>query len=565
MGTLRRVGWGFSLLVFSFVIAAEAIAQAIPPSVQPGAIERQLKSQPQALPSGKIQLPAPESLAAPANASDIHVRLTVIDVVGAKALSPAELAPAYQGLIGRDATVADLYAAANAITAKYVAAGYAISFAIVPKQTIENGRAEIDVVEGYVAEFRFEGDTASIPPVLTDYANHIVSSRPLRTAALERFLLLANDVPGYIAKSVFDRIEGAPRGATRLVIRLTHRFMSGSVTVDNRGSKAMGPWRADVGATLNNLLGQGEALSLRAFVSSDTNELRYGSARMSWPLGGNGTRLVAEGTYSDAHPGLPLLSLLDFAPTGMTARIGVEHPLIRSRAENLQLDFFAAGQWLKSNLLASPNSRDHIYTLSAGGTYWRYDDAGMTTIAAHLSQGLDIFDATTTSSLLRSRYAGSGVFTAMNLNATRLQELGAGFEGALSASGQLASRALLVSQECGYGGGVFGRGFDDSEMVGDVCALGSAELRYNADVGNTLPLEALQLYGFADTGFTDRRGILLPGETRSDAAYSAGLGVRWRFNENLSGWVEYAQPISRDVAQEDNRRGHVFVAITGGF
>ena len=76
----------------------------------------------------------------------------------------------------------------------------------------------------------------------------------------------------------------------------------------------------------------------------------------------------------------------------------------------------------------------------------------MTSVFAHLSQGLDIFNATTTSSLLRDRYAGSGVYTALNLNGTRLQELGDGFEGALSASGQLASRALLTSQECGYGG-----------------------------------------------------------------------------------------------------------------
>ncbi len=565
MGTLRHVGWGFCLLVFLSLVTADAVAQTIPPSVQPGAIERQLKNQPQPLPSGNIQLPAPESLAAPTNASAIRVRLTTIDVVGAKALSSAELAPAYQGLIGHDATIADLYAAANAITNKYVAAGYAISFAVVPKQTIENGHAEIDVVEGYVAEFRFEGDTDGIPQVLFDYAKHIVSSRPLRTAALERFLLLANDTPGYTAKSVFDRIEAAPRGATRLIIHLEHKAVSGYVTVDNRGSRAMGPWRADVGATLNNLLGQGEALNLRAFVSSDTKELRYGSASVSWPLGGNGTRLVVEGTYSDAYPGLALLKLLDFASNGMTARIGVEHPLIRSRAENLQLDFFAGGQWLKSNLLASPNSRDHIYTVSAGGTYWRYDGDGMTTLAAHLSQGLDIFDVTTTKSLLRSRYAGSGIYTALNLNAARTEELGSGFEGALSASGQVASRALLTSQECGYGGGVFGRGFDDSEMVGDICALGSAELRYNVDVGNALPLETLQFYGFADTGFVDRRGKLLPGETRSDVAQSAGLGMRWRFNDNLSGWVEFAQPFSRDVAQEGNRHGRVFVAITGGF
>ena len=561
---MRGVGWGVAL-AFLTVGSAGALAQAIPSSVQPGAIERQMLREPQALPSGNIQLPAPENLATPKSASNFAVHLSDITVTGATALSSSELAPAYKGLIGRDATIADLYAAASAITAKYAAAGYAISFAIVPEQTIKNGHAEIDVVEGYVAEYRFEGDTADIPQVLSDYANHIVSSRPLKTATLERFLLLANCVPGYTVKAVFDRMDKAPRGATRLIIHLKYKAVTGYATVDNRGSKALGPWRIDVGTTLNNLLGQGEALSLRGFVSSDMRELRYGSASMSWPLGGNGTRLVVEGTYSDGHPGLPLLSLLGFASQGETARIGIEHPLIRSRTENLQIDFYAAGQWLNSDLAAYPNSRDRVYSLSAGGTYWSNDATGTTTVAAHVAQGLGIFDATTASSLLRSRYAGSGVYTALNLSAARLQELGGRFEGAFSASGQLATRTLLTSQECGYGGSVFGRGFDDSEMVGDVCALGSAELRYNSEWCDTLSLQMLQFYGFADAGYVDSRGILLPGELRSDAAYSAGLGFRWRLNENLSGWVEYAQPFSHDVAQQGDRRGRLFVSLTGQF
>jgi len=516
-------------------------------------------------PPGKLDLPTPESLAAPSNAGAIAAHFEAIDVVGAAALSPAELLPAYQRLIGHDATIADLYAAARAITAKYVAAGYAISFAIVPKQTIENGHAEIDVVEGYVAEYRFEGDTSNIPQVLVDYAQHIVSSRPLKTAALERFLLLANCVPGYTVRSVFERIDKAPRGATRLVIHLARKAVTGYATVDNRGSKAMGPWRVEVGATLNNLLGQGEALSLRGLVSSDTRELRYGSAAMSWPLGGNGTRLVVEGTYSEGRPGLPLLRLLDFTSQGATARAGIEHPLIRSRAENLQVDFYVAGNWLTSDLAAYPNSRDNIYTLTAGGTYWRNDDQGMTTLAVHIAQGLNVFNATTQSSPLRSRYAGSGVYTALNLDAARLQTLGDGFEAALSASAQLASNPLLTSQECGYGGGVFGRGFDDSEMVGDVCALGSAELRYTSDWCRDLELEMLQFYGFADIGYVDSRGQLLPGEPRSENAYSTGVGMRWRLNENLSGWLEYAQPLSRDVAQLGNRHGRLFVSLTGQF
>lgn len=81
MDTLRGVGLVFSLdFASSFAVAAEAIAQTIPPSVQPGAIEHQLKNRSTSLCTGKIQIPAPESPAAPANASTVPVRLRTIDV-----------------------------------------------------------------------------------------------------------------------------------------------------------------------------------------------------------------------------------------------------------------------------------------------------------------------------------------------------------------------------------------------------------------------------------------------------------------------------------------------------
>ena len=558
-GELIRTYWAALLCSVSVAVCAQA--QTVPPSVQPGSIERELNNQAPTAPTNKVSIPAPNGLEAPANAASVSIHLSGVDIVGASAIAPAVLAPLYSNLIGRDATVADLYAAANAITAKYVAAGYAISFAVVPKQTIESGHAEIDVVEGYVAETRFEG--APPPAMLKGFAAHITSSRPLKTATLERFLLLANDVPGFTVKSVFEKMEGAARGATRLVIHVERKAFSASATVDNRGSRALGPWRADVSAHLNDLLGQGESIGLRGFLSSDAKELRYGSTEVSWPLGNNGTRLKLEASYSDSHPGVPLLSAAGFGANGITARFGLEHPLIRSRAETLQLDAFAGGQWLKSNLMSAPNSRDHIYTLSVGGTYWGYDDHGVTSAGAHLVQGLGVFDATTDHSALRSRSAGSGVYTALNLNAMRLQELGSGFEGLLSGSGQLASRGLLGSQQCGYGGMQFGRGFDDSELVGDNCFMTSAELRYG--FAGVPALNSLQVYGFGDAGYAERRGTLLPTERRSDTAYSAGLGLRWRFNDNLSGWVEFAQPISRDVALEGNRHGRVFFALTGGF
>lgn len=552
------------MLCGALTLAAPGMhAQSVPSTVAPGSIERQLNQQPPPPPANNLSIPPPSGFEAPPNAAGIALHLTAIEITGATAISAEELEKAYHNFIGRDGTVADLYAAANAITAKYTEKGFALSFAVVPKQVIENGRAQILVIEGYVAEYRFEGDDT--PPVLTGYAAHILVSKPLRTATLERFLLLANDIPGYTVRSVFDRIENAPRGATRLVIHVEHKAFSGGWTEDNRGSRALGPWRLDLNARADGLLGFGESIGLRSFLSTDLNELRYGSVDTSWPLGNNGTRLVAAGSYSDSHPSVPLLSAAGFGSNGITARLGAEHPLIRSRIETLQLDAYVSGQWLKSSLASLPNSRDHVYTLSVGGTYWVYNASGLWSAAAHAVQGLPVFGATTPSVPLRSRASGSGVFTALNVTAMRLQRLSDEFDALASISGQLSSRGLLSSQQCGYGGMQFGRGFDDSEIVGDDCATASLELRYNAGFAGELGLQGLQFYGFGDGGYAMRRGQLLPQERRSDSAASAGAGVRWRINDNLSGWAEYAQPLGRDVALENNRHGRVFVAISAGF
>ena len=544
-------------------LAAPVAPPPIPPGVQPGVVERELQRSPQAPQQAKIDIPAPNGFEAPGNAAEIHIKLTSIEVSGNSAVSSADFTPATQGLLGRDITVADLYGAANAITAIYVAKGYALCFAVVPAQSIEDGHARIDVIEGYVAEIKFAGDTARLPPALSGYGERIKASRPLKTTDLERFLLLANDVSSFTAKSTFDRIANGARGATRLVITLTQQPVAGSLTLDNRGSKAMGPWRADAFASFNNLLGQGEGLRLLALRALDGNELSYGSVDATLPLDDNGTSLVFAGSYSDANPGLAALSAINFASKGWTARLGVDHNVIRSRTDNLTLSFQATGKWLASDLASTANSRDRIFTLVAGASYWSNNASGLTTLGARATQGLDIFGATTGASPLRSKASGSGAYTALSLDAARLQSLGGNFDVYVSVTAQIASRGLLASEQCGYGGGAYGRGFDDSEIVGDNCAMGAAELRYN--FGAAGPLAAVQPYGFFDAGIVSQQAKALPGEKHSEAAQSVGFGIRAQISDHFSGSVEFAQPISHDISQDNNRAGRVFVSLRGEF
>lgn len=562
----RRSGARVGLFACLSVCLAIGVAhaQAVPPSVSPGQIEKNLQQQ--ALPEqhgANISLPAPNSFAAPANAAALKFVLKGIDVEGAHAVSADEVASTYKELIGREITLSDIYEVANAITALYVKHGYAISFAVVPAQTIDgSGQVRINVVEGFVGEVAFTGDTAHIPNAVHAYAEQIGQSHPLTNAVIERFLLLMNDIPGVAATSTFERPTVRTQGATRLIVNIAFTAVTASLDIDNRGSRAMGPYQTDDSVTLNSLLGYGDSLRLRVLQTLRWNELNYGSANWSIPVGNDGASFVLSGDDFQSRPGTAQLRSVDYKSRGWSLRGEADYPMLRSRAESWWLHGALVTKQLSSDFAAVPDTRDRLFEADIGTTWWESDDAGQSSAGADIIQGLPAFGATDSHSPLRSRLSGSGQFTLLTANATRLQNLENGFQLYGAVLAQAASRGLLTAEQCGYGGQSFGRGFDSSDIAGDDCAEAALELRYNpsGDYWNQA-----QFYAFADAGEVWLNGTLLPGEARSSQAQSVGVGVRLDLTHGFSATAEFAQPLSRNVALEGNRNGRVFFAIGKSF
>jgi hemolysin activation/secretion protein len=548
--------------------AAPAWAAAVPSTVQPGAVERSIQMQPLRPPQQpSVSIPAPEKLSAPADASQIRFDVSEIDVDGATALSPEQLSSAYDGLLNRRITLADLYDAANAITALYARHGYALSFAVVPAQQIENGKARITVIEGFISKIALENKSMRVPQVLADYAHELLQSRPLRTADLERYLLLANDIPGYTVHAVFENFESrfAERGATELVLKIERRVLSASATVDNRGSKAIGPLRADLQLQFRDLMGFGEEIHARGLWAYQKNEMAYGSLGASIPISGEGARLSSWVSYSSTRPSVILLGPGSFTGKSLMAYAGMDFSLQRSRFDNVSLSVGFTAKKLDGDIFGVPNSRDNIYVIDATGTYSERDDSGATQVALSLNQGLPIFGATQQGNPFASRSTGSAVYTAVNLSFVRDQELWGPFDYLFSANGQFASRPLLASEECGYGGGQFGRAFDDSEITGDACLVESFELRFTPTSDWSEPhwgFSQIQLYGFFDGGIVWKKGTLLPGEFRKERGLSTGGGIRLGLTTDTQLSAEYAKPLDRDVSLLNSRAGRVFISLS---
>ncbi|MFQ5491861.1 MAG: hypothetical protein ACE5GE_14175 [Phycisphaerae bacterium] len=76
------------------------------------------------------------------------------------------------------------------------------------------------------------------------------------------------------------------------------------------------------------------------------------------------------------------------------------------------------------------------------------------------------------------------------------------------------------------------------------------------------PLNSLQIYGFYDIGAVWDGGR--PGASNRESLASAGIGLRAGVFGRLSGGIEFAKPLTRDVAAEDGE-GRVFVTLSGTF
>ena len=144
-------------------------------------------------------------------------------------------------------------------------------------------------VEGYIANVRIEGEVLGPRGDLEAYAERIRGSRPLRAVDLERYILLVNELAGTTVRATLS--PSTTPGASDLTLALTQRRASGAIGISNRGSKSLGPWRADASADVYSLFGAFDRTSLRLIQTlSDTDELTYLSGAYERPIEATASR-----------------------------------------------------------------------------------------------------------------------------------------------------------------------------------------------------------------------------------------------------------------------------------
>ncbi len=502
--------------------AWSAWSQSTPP-VDAGAVRQQIERQRDAFTPPPAVLP-PVSLpldSRPIAGPGVEVKRFRFE--GNSLLSSEQLQPAVRAFVGQTLDFKGLQRAADRVAAAYRDAGW-VARVYLPEQDVSEGTITLEVVEARFAGLRFEG---ALPKhVQPEAIKHYFTARqtvgqPLNARALDRALLLVDDLPGVSVAGTL--VPGQADGDTALVLQTADEALfSGDLGMDNLGARSLGSLRATANFTVHNSGGLGESLSLNLLRTQGSD---YTRVALSVPVGYQGSRLslsVSDMSYRVIRgPGYNSAAQIH----GTSSSLGAEwsHPLWRASMRNL---YFYAGVENKTFFTQDTQLRSDYVSRSArvGLSSNQFDGwagGGVSSASLHVLWGqLSDMRAHTQLDTI-PRY-----YRKISYQLSRQQNLGDKHSLLLSFNGQQAWQVLDSSEKFYIGGASSVRAYPASEQGGERGQVLSAEWRWRVH-------SAWTASAFADQGWV----LAMPANASDPASrvrlQGAGLSLAWR---HAQGW-----------------------------
>ena len=550
MISVKKKGLIYGVCVLCLTLGAGQSYAQIPSSADPSRqsiegeqIAPRFDLQPQTI----LQSTTPELSPEIAN---LKFTLNSLTVNGNKAFAQNDLEAIYGSSLGQDISVGDVFTLLGKVQQLYLDEGFALSKVSMPEQNIQSGNITFEVVEGYIGGIEVSQGLPDTPMV-HDFVSEVLAMTPLNVRTLERMMLILNDRPSVNVSSVLAPLdsESAEAGAIKLILKDNRNEQDAapvmaSLALDNYGSVFTGAGQAEGMMQIKDMGLNLSDLRLDAKVTTSLPELQQTSFDYTQPVFGvSGTNIRLRGSMSYTEPGASL-DVLDIKGRSRSAGIEIEYPLIRQRHQNLIISAGFTYRNAETDLLQTEIINDRLRVINAGMNYSASDRfRGLNFINFSLSKGMDILNSSKTGSADLSRQDGRSDFTKIEASYTRVQSLAPDFDLFFSAAGQYSPHPLLSSEEFGYGGMGFGRGYDPSEITGDRGISASLELRYTPDIN--IPEITLQPFMFYDIG---KVWNIDPSGKDKRSGASAGFGFRLRHNEGWAFDTTLAAPLTLNAS-----------------
>ena len=496
--------------------------------------ERRPALPPKALPSRPAEPAALQPL------QGASVTVSSFRFVGNTLLSAGQLAPAVAEYLNRPLDFSQLQAASAAVAEIYRAAGWIVR-AYLPQQDIVDGVVTIQIVEAVFGGVQLEGAPAtrvSLTQIQRGIDAQQAVGAPLNADAIDRALLLADDLPG-VAVSGSLR-EGTQASQTELVIKLADEpLLMGEATLDNTGSRSTGANRLSANLNFNSAFGLADLLSANLIHTQGSDYLRLGG---TLPVGAKGWRIGANASNMRYRLVTAEFEALDSKGTSSTAGLEASYPLIRSRLQNL---YFSASLDHKSfdnqaNGVTSTNYQASSLSLSLSGNLFdKLGGGGANSASLALTSGqLDLSGSPNQAADAASSQT-DGSYRKLRYSVSRQQVITDEVSFYAALSGQWASKNLDSSEKFYLGGSSGVRAYPGSEAGGAAGQLLNLELRWRLPEGFNLTgfIDAGQVTVNANNNFTGAPAL------NDYSLKGAGLTLAWQGSSGLSLRATWARRI----------------------
>lgn len=549
-----------------FLIATDALAQALPPIIDPTGRSGEPKFPDKPRPfspkeQSEMVLPPVQPLEPTPAPQDkgpvLRVFVKQIRVVGSTVFSEAELAQVTAPYENREITTEDLEEVRRAITLMYVNKGYANSGAVIPDQSITEGTVTIQVVEGTLSDINIEGNKWFRAAYLRDRID-LSTKPPFNLNPLkDRLQLLLQD-------SRLERVNaelkpGTLPGEAILDVKVQEANpIKAWVEFNNYQTPVVGAERGLATIQNQNLTGNGDTASFTYGQSRGVNPII--DTNYTIPLNRYDTTFFFGYRRNDF-----LVVEQPFKPLNIDSRseiftLSLRQPVYRTVTDEVALSLIGERLFNKTTLLGQsfdfvPGAQDGVATVSAlrFAQEWTHrTQDSVFALRSRLSLGVDVLGATVNSKSESTAPLADGQFFSWLGQASWVKRFDSGVELLNRLDVQLANDKLFPLEQFAVGGRYSVRGYRENTLVRDNALLYSIEGRIPIWTSKD-GWDIMQFAPFIDYG----RGWNAKGGTPDPITLaSVGAGLRFNIFNRANANIYWGQQLNHVRGGNGNLQDH---------
>jgi hemolysin activation/secretion protein len=424
--------------------------------------------------------------------------------------------------------------------------GYFAAYAYVPEQNVVDGIIVIKVMPGIYGKVALDNKSDMRSERLEDFMKTITSGSYIQRRAMDRSLLIMNDLPGIKVEATLK--PGSKSGeADALFAASTLEKQGGAIFLDNYGNRYTGRNRMGVSYHINNPAELGDQLSF--YYMKSNGELNNYDVRYEIPVGDYhraGTIMGLSFTKMDYELGAPY-DQYDAYGNAETWQLYTKTPLKRMLHNNLYLRTSIESRQLTDKIdrwLQDTQKASQVVRIGLEGDY----RTNKTASTYKFTQSFGWMHMDSDTAKRYDYYDTEGPFQKSEVSLYHIIKANNRLQIHLSASAQYAWSDLDSSEKFYIGGYNAVRAFPQGESGGDSGFLGTIETRW------MLPTQTWQLAAFIDGGHVMYNKHSSGSDTNSRTLCGWGLGILWNNSKNTSARLDVAFPLSDNYSQNDGAK-----------